>query len=86
MSGLPESGCSHKNGRDMSSTPEADNGVRRFEPLWGTWRIEAFLGEGSYGRVWKISRTEGGRTEERAVKEIRIPSSGGMLGGARAEG
>ena len=48
MSGLPESGCSHKNGRDMSSTPEADNGVRRFEPLWGTWRIEAFLGEGSY--------------------------------------
>ena len=43
MSGLPESGCSHKNGRDMSSTPEADNGVRRFEPLWGTWRIEAFL-------------------------------------------
>ncbi len=86
MSGLRESGCSHKNGRDMSSTPEADNGVRRFEPLWGTWRIEAFLGEGSYGRVWKISRTEGGRTEERAVKEIRIPSSGGMLGGARAEG
>lgn len=78
--------CPSEEDRNAGRPPEEDNSIHRFEPLWGAWRTEAFLGEGSYGKVWKISRTEGGQTEERAVKEIRIPSSGGMLGGARAEG
>lgn len=59
-----------------------DSAVKRFEPLWGSWRSEKFLGEGSFGKVWRV--TDGMR--HAAVKEIIIPRSKDTLAGARAEG
>lgn len=59
-----------------------DSAVKRFEPLWGSWQVEEFLGEGSFGKVWRV--TDG--IKHAAVKEIIIPRSKDTLAGARAEG
>ena len=60
--------------------------IHRFEPLWGVWKVEQLLGEGSYGRVWQVRRDDMEGACLAAVKEIVIPSSKGNLTGARAEG
>mgnify|MGYP001771927281 FL=1 len=36
--------------------------IHQFEPLWGVWKIEEELGEGSYGKVYKAVRNEFGAT------------------------
>lgn len=59
-----------------------ESAVREAEPLWGKWQVEKFLGEGSFGKVWRVS--DG--TRYAAVKEIIIPRSKDTLEGARAEG
>jgi serine/threonine-protein kinase len=47
--------------------------IKKHEPLWGTWQIESLLGEGSYGKVYKVSRREFGKTYYSAVKIISVP-------------
>ena len=42
--------------------------------VWSGWLIEELIGEGSYGKVYKISRTERGRKYFSAVKMITIPT------------
>ena len=49
--------------------------IYRFEPLWGAWKIEEFVGEGNFGRVYKVSREEWGQKYISAVKLISIPQS-----------
>lgn len=44
-----------------------------FEPLWGAWKIEEFVGAGNFGRVYKVSREEWGQKYISAVKLISIP-------------
>jgi len=55
------------------STP--NDYVKKYEPLWGSWSVEKFVGEGSFGKVYKISREDWGQKYESALKLIRIPQS-----------
>lgn len=48
--------------------------IEEYEPLWGSWYIEDFLGEGSYGKVYKIVKKECDFQLESAVKIITVPS------------
>ncbi|KNY27494.1 serine/threonine-protein kinase [Pseudobacteroides cellulosolvens] len=48
--------------------------IKSFEPLWGSWKIEDLVGEGSYGKVYKISKDEWGFKYESALKHIEIPT------------
>ncbi|MCL1852338.1 MAG: protein kinase [Peptococcaceae bacterium] len=49
------------------------DGIKKFEPLWGVWYVESFIGEGSFGKVYKVRRQEYGKTFIAAVKIISIP-------------
>lgn len=48
--------------------------VKRYEPFWGSWYIEKFIGQGSYGKVFMISKEEWGYKYESALKLISIPT------------
>lgn len=49
--------------------------IHAYLPLWGAWQADDLIGEGSYGRVYRISREDIGGRYESAVKHIRIPKS-----------
>ncbi|MCL2082889.1 MAG: protein kinase [Oscillospiraceae bacterium] len=49
--------------------------IQKFEPLWGVWKIESVLGEGSFGKVYKAVREEFGKEYYCAIKHISIPKS-----------
>jgi len=48
---------------------------KKYEPLFGSWRITKQLGEGSFGKVFEIEREEFGVTYKSALKAITIPQS-----------
>jgi serine/threonine protein kinase len=52
-----------------------ENSIKQYEPLWGSWYIDSFIGEGSFGRVYKIRREDFGKVYYSAVKLITIPQS-----------
>lgn len=60
--------------------------IKRFEPLWGNWYADELLGEGSYGRVYRIVRHDGGGTYYSACKHITIPKNEAEVQNARAMG
>ena len=43
--------------------------------VFETWIIKHKLGEGSYGRVFEIERSEFGQTYQAALKVITVPQS-----------
>ncbi len=43
--------------------------------FWNGWKIESLIGEGSFGKVYKIIKEELGYTYDSALKVIRIPQS-----------
>lgn len=49
--------------------------IKQFEPLWGVWRTEQLIGEGSYGKVYRAVREEFGTKYYSAIKHISIPVS-----------
>lgn len=49
--------------------------IYKYQPLWGSWEVEEFVGEGNFGRVYKISREEWDQKYISAVKFISIPQS-----------
>mgnify|MGYP000481523499 CR=1 FL=1 len=49
--------------------------VKKFEPLFGNWYIESLIGEGSFGRVYKIYHEELGEKYYSAVKYFSIPTN-----------
>lgn len=53
---------------------------------WNGWTIESKLGEGQYGKVYKLVRTEYGHTYESALKVIRIPRSESEYSSIKSEG
>lgn len=49
--------------------------IHEFEPLWGSWMVDEFIGQGNYGKVYKVIREEWGQKQVSAVKIISIPQN-----------
>ena len=60
--------------------------IKAFEPLWGVWKTEKLIGEGSYGKVYRAVREEFGRKYYAAIKHISIPASESQVTEAISEG
>lgn len=54
--------------------------------VFGDWKITEKIGEGSYGTVYKIQKTDYGITTYSALKVIRIPRSNADIKAALNEG
>ena len=50
------------------------------------WKIKSLLGEGSYGRVFEMERTEFGQTYQAALKVITVPQSRSEITSVISEG
>ena len=51
------------------------NIISQMETIWPGWTVEERIGAGSYGQVYRVSRTVGNRKYYSAVKVITIPQS-----------
>jgi serine/threonine protein kinase len=60
--------------------------IHKYEPLWGGWIVEEKIGEGSYGKVYRIRRENNGNSYFAAVKIITIPQSSGEIAALTSEG
>lgn len=60
--------------------------IKQFEPLFGEWYAESFIGAGSFGRVYKIYREELGNRFYSALKYISIPADSGEITQLRSDG
>jgi serine/threonine protein kinase len=60
--------------------------IYKYEPLWGDWLIDEKLGEGSYGKVYRIRREIKGSTFFAAVKIITIPQNTSEISALSYEG
>lgn len=60
--------------------------IKQFEPLFGEWHVESFIGAGSFGRVYKIYRDELNNRFYSALKYISIPSEENEVKQLRADG
>ncbi len=60
--------------------------IKEFEPLWGKWYVTDVIGEGAFGKVYKIERKEFDNTYEAALKHIRIPQSQAEVKSVLADG
>lgn len=49
--------------------------LHSFEPFWNYWYIDDLLGEGSFGKVYRIKREEFQSVQYAALKIISIPQS-----------
>ena len=45
------------------------------ESIWPDWKVDSLIGEGAFGKVYKIVREEFGHTYESACKVIEVPMS-----------
>lgn len=54
--------------------------------VFGEWEIKRLLGEGGYGRVFEIEKTNYGITTKSALKVIRVPGSTSEIKEAMSEG
>lgn len=60
--------------------------IKKYEPLWGSWYVDdSPLGEGSFGKVYKVHKEEFGRRYYAAVKIISLPQSQEDLNRIRSE-
>ena len=48
---------------------------KRYEPIFGSWRIVREIGAGSFGKVFEIEREEFGYTYKAALKAVTIPQN-----------
>jgi len=78
-----------------SSTPSSPSAsITKYEPLWGSWYVEELIGEGSFGKVYKICRREYtdrefskfDKTWYSAVKLISVPQDSAEIQRMRLEG
>lgn len=53
--------------------------IYSYEPLWGSWRVDGVLGEGSFGMVYRVYRDDLGQRIYSAVKVISISQNDGQL-------
>lgn len=48
--------------------------IHQYQPLWGKWQVGELIGQGVFGKVYRISHQEYGFTYTSAVKIISIAS------------
>ncbi|MCL2828253.1 MAG: protein kinase [Oscillospiraceae bacterium] len=60
--------------------------IEKLSNIWPDWQVVEQLGEGSFGKVYKVLREEHGVTSTAAVKVISIPQNDAELASIRAEG
>ena len=60
--------------------------IKQYEPLWGAWHVDSLIGEGSFGKVYKVRREEFGNTYYSAAKIITIPQNEADIRQIRGEG
>jgi serine/threonine protein kinase len=46
--------------------------IKKFEPLWGNWNVQKFIGEGSHSKVFLITKEELGFKYHSALKVFHI--------------
>ena len=56
------------------------------QPFWGTWTLIDAIGEGSYGKVYRIERSDYDRCYEAALKWISLPLHAGDVKRQRLDG
>jgi len=49
--------------------------LKKYEPLFGSWYADRILGEGSFGKVYSVKKTDFGKEYYSALKVITIPQS-----------
>lgn len=59
---------------------------KKYEPIFGEWVIKDLIGEGSFGKVYRIERVDFGHVYNAALKIISIPASQAEIKNALAEG
>jgi serine/threonine protein kinase len=60
--------------------------IKQYEPLWGSWYVDKLIGEGSFGKVYRVKREEFGKTYYSAVKLISIPQNDADYRQMKSEG
>ncbi|MDO4544477.1 MAG: protein kinase, partial [Clostridia bacterium] len=60
--------------------------IKKFEPIFGEWYVESFIGAGSFGRVYKIYREELGERFYSALKYYSLPPDDNEIRMLRREG
>lgn len=60
--------------------------IKKFEPLFGEWYVESFIGAGSFGRVYKIYREELGNRFYSALKYISLPADSSEIKQLKSDG
>lgn len=58
---------------------------KKYEPIFGSWKIVRLLGEGSFGKVYEIERHDFGTTYKAALKAITIPQNQAELNSIMAD-
>lgn len=59
---------------------------KRYEPLFGSWYITDKIGEGAYGQVYIIERTEMGVVYKSALKAMTIPNDKSEIKSVMSDG
>ncbi|MCL2165512.1 MAG: serine/threonine protein kinase, partial [Oscillospiraceae bacterium] len=72
------------NGENLSG--ENAMSIEKLSEVWPEWRVTGQIGEGSFGKVYKIVREEYGVTSYAALKVISIPQSDAEIKSLRVEG
>ena len=60
--------------------------IEQLSTIWPEWSVVEQIGEGSFGKVYKVVREGHGITEYAAVKVITIPQNPAELNSLRADG
>ena len=60
--------------------------IEKLSAVWPDWKVIEQIGEGSFGKVYKVMREEYGVIDYAAVKVISIPKSDSEISSLRADG